>query len=551
MPILGWTRGYRRAWLRGDLLAGITVTAYLIPQVMANAELAGLPAVVGLWAALGALLGYVLVGTSRLLSMGPESTAALMTATTIAGVSAADRPETAMALALLAAVFCVIGWAARLAALAELLSKPILVGYMAGIAVVMITSQLDELLGFTIHGDGFLPEVRYAVTHLGQTHAPTLILGGSVLAGLLIASRLWPKAPVALFGMLAATAVSSALDLSDHGVATVGHIAAGLPDVRRPDLAPHQWLDLVGPALGIAFVTFTDTILTGRAFVVEGEGRPDAKRELLGLGAANLGAGLLQGLPVSSSGSRTAIAQAVGGKSQLTGGITLVATAVAVLTIRPVLEAFPTAALGAVVVYAAVRLVDLPEMIRFWRFRHSELVLALATAVAVLGVGVLYGIVVAIGLSVLDLLRRVARPHDAVLGNVPGLAGMHDVADYPAAQPVPGLVIYRYDSPLFFANAEDFRSRALGALADYPDTRWFVLNTEAISGIDVTAADLLEEVRAEMAARGVVFALARLKQDLRDALAPTGILDRIGHDRIFLTLPTAVLAFESWHASQP
>lgn len=545
MPILGWTRGYRRAWLRGDLLAGITVTAYLIPQVMANAELAGLPAVVGLWAALGALLGYVLVGTSRLLSMGPESTAALMTATTIAGVSVADRPDTAMALALLTALFCVIGWAARLAALAELLSKPILVGYMAGIAVVMITSQLDELLGFTIHGDGFLPEVRYAVTHLGQTHAPTLILGGSVLAGLLVASRLWPRAPVALVGMLAATAVSSALDLPDHGVATVGHIAAGLPGVRLPDLAPHQWLDLVGPALGIAFVTFTDTILTGRAFVAEEQGRPDAKRELLGLGAANLGAGLLQGLPVSSSGSRTAIAQAVGGKSQLTGGITLVATAVAVLTIRPVLEAFPTAALGAVVVYAAVRLVDVPEMIRFWRFRHSELALALATTVAVLAVGVLYGIVVAIGLSVLDLLRRVARPHDAVLGHVPGLAGMHDVADYPAAEPVPGLVVYRYDSPLFFANAEDFRSRALGALADYPGTRWFVLNTEAISGIDVTAADLLEEVRAEITARGVVFALARLKQDLRDALAPTGILDRIGPDRIFLTLPTAVRAFES------
>lgn len=545
MPILGWTRGYRRAWLRGDLLAGITVTAYLIPQVMANAELAGLPAVVGLWAALGALLGYVLVGTSRLLSMGPESTAALMTATTIAGVSVADRPDTAMALALLTALFCVIGWAARLAALAELLSKPILVGYMAGIAVVMITSQLDELLGFTIHGDGFLPEVRYAVTHLGQTHAPTLILGGSVLAGLLVASRLWPRAPVALVGMLAATAVSSALDLPDHGVATVGHIAAGLPGVRLPDLAPHQWLDLVGPALGIAFVTFTDTILTGRAFVTEEQGRPDAKRELLGLGAANLGAGLLQGLPVSSSGSRTAIAQAVGGKSQLTGGITLVATAVAVLTIRPVLEAFPTAALGAVVVYAAVRLVDVPEMIRFWRFRHSELALALATTVAVLAVGVLYGIVVAIGLSVLDLLRRVARPHDAVLGHVPGLAGMHDVADYPAAEPVPGLVVYRYDSPLFFANAEDFRSRALGALADYPGTRWFVLNTEAISGIDVTAADLLEEVRAEITARGVVFALARLKQDLRDALAPTGILDRIGPDRIFLTLPTAVRAFES------
>ncbi|MCA1983828.1 SulP family inorganic anion transporter [Nocardioides nematodiphilus] len=544
MPILAWTRRYQRSWLCGDVLAGLTVAAYLIPQVMANAELARLPAQVGLWAALGALFGYALIGGSRLLSMGPESTASLMTATTLGSVAAHDRPGTAIALGLLVALFCVLGWALRLAAVAELLSKPILVGYMAGIAGVMVVSQLDDLLGFPIHADGFVREFWYAMRHMGETHAPTAMLSLSLVAALLITSWLWPKAPVALAGMLAATAVSAALHLPDHGVETVGHIARGLPDLHLPALAAGEWWSLTGPALAIAFVTFTDTILTARAFA--DDDRPDAKQELLALGASNLGAAVMQGFPVSSSGSRTAIAHAVGGRSQLTGVVTLVATAAAVFFARPVLEAFPTAALAAVVVYAAVRLVDVPEMVRFWRFRHSEFVLVIATTISVLTIGVLEGILVAIGLSVLDLLRRVARPHHAVLGLVPGLAGMHDVDDYDDAEPIPGLIVFRYDSPLFFANAEDFRSRTHAALDDYPDAEWMVINMEAISRIDVTAADILEEVRLDLAEHGVEMGLARMKDDLRRRLQPTGFLDRIGADRIFPTLPTAVDAFRAW-----
>jgi len=544
MPILEWTRGYQRGWLRGDVVAGLTVAAYLIPQVMANAELARLPAQIGLWAALGALLGYALLGGSRLLSMGPESTASLMTATTLGSVPAADRPATAIALALLVALACVLGWLLRLAAVAELLSKPILVGYMAGIAVVMVVSQLDDLLGLEVSGDGVGSQAWYVLNHLGRIHAPTASLGLAMVVVLLVASRLWPKAPVALAGMLGATAVSAGLDLPAHGVETVGHIAHGLPAFHLPALDAGRWWSLAGPALAIAFVTFTDTILTARAFA--DEDRPDAKEELLALGGANLGAGLMQGFPVSSSGSRTAIAHAVGGRSQLTGVVTLVATGAAVLFARPVLQAFPTAALGAVVVYAAVKLVDVGELVRFWRFRHSELVLAVATTAGVLTVGVLEGILVAIGLSVLDLLRRVARPHDAVLGIVPGLAGMHDVADYADAEPVPGLIVYRYDSPLFFANAEHFRTRTHAAVHAYPDAEWMVINLEAISRIDITAADVLEDVRRELAEHGVEMGLARMKDDLRRRLEPTGLLARVGEDRIFPTLPTAVAAFRAW-----
>jgi sulfate permease, SulP family len=354
-----------------------------------------------------------------------------------------------------------------------------------------------------------------------------------------------------LLGMLGATAAAWLLDLSDKGVRLVGEIPAGVPVPGIPDLSTSELTAMLAPALGIAFVGYTDNILTGRAFASRHAETVDPQRELLALGAANLGAGLLQGFPVSSSGSRTAIGDAVGGRTQLAGLVTVACTLLALLPLRPLLSAFPVPALAAVVVYAATRLVDIPELVRFARFRRSELVLALATTLGVLVLGVLQGIVVAIALSVLDLLRRVARPHDAVEGLVPGLAGMHDIDDYPSARVIPGLLVYRYDSPLFFANAEDFLTRAMRAVGDAQEpVRWFLLNVEANVDVDVTGADALETLRAELTRRGIVFAVARLKQDLRDQLQPTGLLDRIGSDHLFATLPTAVEAYHAWERNQ-
>lgn len=547
--VLGWSRGYERGWLRGDLLAGVTITAYLVPQVMAYAELAGLPAVAGLWASVGALLAYALLGSSRQLSVGPESTTALMTAAALGSVpaAAADPGAFAAALALVVAGFCVLGWLGRLAALAELLSRPVLVGYMAGIATIMVVSQLGKLTGMTIDADGFGPELAYVAGHLGEVNVATVTLAAVTLVAMLIGSAFFPRAPIALLGMLGATAAAAVLDLSADGVRLIGEIPAGLPTPGLPGIGLDAVPSLLLPALGVAFVGFTDNILTARAFAAHHGDRVDAQQEMLALGAANLGSALLHGFPVSSSGSRSAIGDAVGGRTQLAGLVTLVCTVLAIFTLRPLLAAFPLAALGAVVVYAALRLVDVPEFIRFARFRSSELLIALVTAAGVLVVGVLAGILVAIGLSVLDLLRRVARPHDAIQGLVPGVAGMHDVDDYPDAELVPGLLVYRYDSPLFFANSEDFRARALAAVASSRvPVSWFVLNTEAIVEIDITAVDTLESLRSELADRGIVMALARIKQDLRNDLAPTGILERIGADRIFLTLPTAVEAFRAW-----
>lgn len=541
-------RGYRRTWRR-DALAGVTVTAYLIPQVMAYAELAGVPAQAGLWAAVGALTLYALLGSSPQLSVGPESTTALMTAAalaTVAGGPAGAAPFAA-ALALLVAGFCLLGWLLRLGALADLLSRPVLIGYLTGIAAIMISSQLGRLLGITEHADGVVAEVREVLTGLDQLHGPTAALSLTTLAAMLVIAALAPRAPVALIGMLGATAVSALLGLQDRGVVVVGTIPGGLPVPGLPDVGTTELSAMLAPALGIAFVGYTDNILTGRAFATRHGQDVDAQRELLALGAANLGSGLLHGFPVSSSGSRTAIADAVGGRTQLTGLVTVAATLMALLTLKPVLAAFPLGALAAVVVYAAIRLVDVSELLRFARFRRSELLLAVATVVGVLVLDVLLGIVVAIGLSVLDLLRRVARPHDAVLGTVHGVSGMHDVSDYPSAEQVPGLLVYRYDSPLFFANAENFRTRALAAVEAEPNpVRWLVLDVEANVEVDITGADALESLRAELERRGIVLALARLKQNLRAQLAPTGLLTRIGEDHIFLTLHTAVEGFHAW-----
>ncbi|HSE71654.1 MAG TPA: SulP family inorganic anion transporter [Nocardioidaceae bacterium] len=540
-------RHYQRDWLRGDLLAGVTVAAYLVPQVMAYAEIAGLPAVVGLWAAIGPLAVYAALGSSRQLSVGPESTTALMTAAAIAVIGAGDPDRyaaLAAALALVVGAICLLGWVGRLGFVADLLSRPVLVGYLAGIAVLMVVSQLEKVTGVPVEGESTLEEVGYLLTHLSEVHAPTLAVSLSVLLGLLVARRFAPRWPSPLLAMLLAAAVVAGFDLADQGVAVVGAIPAGLPAPRLPDVTGTDVLAMALPALGVAVVAYSDNVLTGRAFAFRRHEQVDANQEFLALGAANLAAGVLQGFPISSSGSRTVIGDSLGSRTQLYSLVTLASVVLTVLLAGPVLEAFPLAALGGIVVYAAIRLVDVTEIRRLAAFRRSEVLLAAATTVAVVAIGVLEGIAVAIGLSILDLLRRVARPHDGILGYVPGVPGMHDVDDYPDAHLVPGLVVYRYDSPLFFANADDFRRRAMDAVdaADTP-VEWFLLNAEANTEVDLTGVDALEEVRRTLAERGIVFAMARVKQDLRDSLAAAGFLDKVGEERVFMTLPTAVDAY--------
>ena len=554
VPGLSRLRRYERAWLRPDVLAGTAVAAYLIPQVMAYAEVAGLPPVVGLWAIGAALIAYAVFGSSRQLSVGPESTTALMTAVVVAPLAAGDPSRYAVlasALVLVVGGLCLVARVARLGFLADLLSKPVLVGYMAGIAVLMIVSQLEKVTGVPVTGYSVVAEVASFAGGLAEVHPATTLLSLGVLVLLLVVQRRFRRAPAPLIGMVVASAAVAALSLADHGVLLVGDIPGRLPAVALPGVGLADLADLLGPALGVMIVGYVDNVLTARAFATRNGYRIDANQELLALGMSNLAVGVTQGFPVSSSGSRTVIGDALGSRSQLHSLVALTSLVLALVFLRPALEAFPTAALGAIVVYAALRLIDLGELRRFAAFRRSELLLALATLASVLVLGVLAGVLVAVGLSIAELLRRVARPHDGILGFVPGTAGMHDVDDYPEARLVPGLVVYRYDSPLFFANAEDFRSRALAAVEGVPTpTEWFVLNAESNVEVDLTALDALEDLRAELSRRGVVFAMARVKQDLLVALQAAGLVDRIGADRMYPTLPTAVQAYLDWYSAR-
>jgi high affinity sulfate transporter 1 len=554
LPAVGWVGEYERSWFRGDLIAGVTVAAYLIPQVMAYAAVAGLPAVVGLWAMLASIVVYAVLGSSRLLSVGPESTTALLTAAVLAPLAAGDPARyaaLAAALALTVGGLLLLARLARLGFVADLLSRPVLVGYLAGVGVLMAVSQLEKLTGVPVDGETVVAQGRSFAANLDRLDGPTLLLSGATLAFLLIASRFYPHAPVPLVGIVLATLAVAVLDLTDRGIQVVGPVSAGLPSVRVPDVSAADLTALLLPAVGVMIVGYTDNVLTARAFAGRGRSTVDANQELLALGTANIAAGFVQAFPVSSSGSRTAIAAALGGRTQLYSIVALVTVVGTLLFGRPLLAAFPLPALGAIVVYAATRLVDVGEFRRFARFRRSELVLALAATAGVLAFDILYGVLLAVALSILDLLRRVARPHDGILGYAPGVAGMHDVDDYPDARTVPGLVVYRYDAPLCFANAEDFIRRALGSVQDADDhVEWFVLNAEANVEVDITAVDALETVRAELTGQGVVFAMARVKQDLRIELTAAGLVERIGEDRIFPTLPTAVEAYAGWYTER-
>ncbi|WP_425004029.1 SulP family inorganic anion transporter [Mycolicibacterium sp. S3B2] len=555
VPGLANFRGYPRTAVRGDVLGGLTVSAYLVPQALAYATLAGLAPVAGLWAALPPLVIYAFLGSSRQLSIGPESTTALMTAAVLVPVVGSADPGRyaahAATLALLVGVICVVAGLLRLGFLANLLSRPVLVGYLAGIAAMMVASQLGRLTGVTVSGDSVIEQVRTFVTVVPELHWPTVALSAAVLAVIFALDSRAPRLPGPLIGILAATAAVALFAGSRNGgdvVDVVGAIPAGLPVPDWPALSGEMLRDLVVPALGIAVVAFSDNVLTARAFASRRGEDIDPHAELRALGVCNLVAGMFRGFPISSSGSRTALADAAGARTQVYSLVVLGVLATALVFGGGVMAAIPSAALGALVVFAATKLVDVAEFGRLARFRRSELVIALATTAAVVVFGVLNGVLVAIGLSVADLLRRLAHAHDSVQGLVPGLPGMHDVDDYPAATVVPGLLVYRYDAPLFFANAADFRRRALAAIEDSPrPVRWFLLNAESNVEVDLTALDALEQLRTECERRGIVFAMARVKQDLRDALAAAGLLDRIGPDLIFMTLPTAVEAYRQAH----
>lgn len=542
-------RNYQRGWIKGDVIAGITVAAYLIPQVMAFASIVGLPAVVGLWAVLGPMAIYFVLGTSRKMSIGPESTTVLMTAAGISAlVGAAGGPEhmaeVAALLAIAVGAVCLIGYVGRLGFLTRLLSRPVLVGYLLGIALLMFISQLSEVTKVETSGEQSWQEVASFFQNIHNAHIPTVLMALAVFVLLFLARWIAPKFPAPLLVLLVAAGAVAVFGLDRYDLEVIGEIPRGLPELRLPDFSTVDIWALMPYAVGIAIVGFSDNILTAQAFAAEKDEPIDANQELLALGAANIANGLFQGFPVSTSGSRTVLGNTAGAKTQVHSLVVIAIVVMVLLFAGPVLESFPEAALGALVMYAAVQLIDIEELRRIARFRKSELIITAATALALTLFGVLVGIGFAIALSILDLIRRITSPYADVLGYAPGVAGMHSLDDYPDSQPVEGLVVFRYDSPIFFANADDFSARAKQAIDRSPHPiRWFLLNAEANTEMDLTAVDALEKLRVDLESQGIRFAMARVKQNLSRSLAPTGFIKSVGKQYVFTTLPTAVRAY--------
>jgi SulP family sulfate permease len=543
-------RGYQRSWFRADALAGVAVTAYLVPQCLAYSGLAGAPPATGLWVAVIAMILYAFLGTSRQLSVGPESAVAIMVAAAVAPLAAGDPARylaLSTGLAIMVGILCIGAWALRLGFLADLLSRPILIGYMAGVALIMIGSQLGTITGVALAGQTTPDKVAELVGRLGEIRPVTLALGVIVVVFLVVLHRLKPLAPGTLLAVLGAAAAVLVFGLEGQDVTLVGAVPGGLPLPALPGLQLGDITALAGSAAAITFVSYTDVALTGRAFAARTGEEIDANREFLALGVANVAAGLTGGFALSASGSRTAIIDAMRARTQVAGLVAAAAVLVVVLVTPGLIALIPRAALAGVVIYAALRLIHVSEFRRMARFRSTEIGLAVTAVVGVLAFDVLGGILVAVGLSVADLFVRVARPPAATLGRVPGLAGLHDIDDYPDAEQVPGLLVFRYDAPLCFANAQDFRSRVLAAVDAQPEpVSWLLLNAEAIVELDTTAVDAMRQLVVDLGKRRVLFTMARVKQVLRRQLVRGELMDIIDEERIYPTLPVAVEAFESW-----
>jgi high affinity sulfate transporter 1 len=500
------------------------------------------------------LVLYAFLGTSRVLSVGPESASALLVGSAVATLtrtSGLDAPTAAAALAIAVGVLSFLAWLARLGFLADLLSRPVLVGYLAGVAVTMVISQIPNLTAIPSPHTGTLDRLADIFDGVTSFELAPFLVGLATLVALFALQR-FRRVPGPLIVVLGATAITSALNLESRGVATVGNVASGLPSLAFPSVPIHLWPEVLVAAAGVTVVAFSANVLTARAFARQRDERIDADQELLALAGANAAAGLAGGFPVSSSDSRAALANAAGASTQLVSLFAAASVVIVLVAAAPVLEKFPLAALAGLVVYAAIRLVNVAEIRRVVAFRQSEALLMTAAFVGVIVFDLLIGIGIAVALSIGDLLRRVARAHDAVQGSVPQLAGLHDVDDYPDATTIPGLIVYRYDAPLFFANAENFRARVLSAVtAETTPVEWVVLNMEANVEIDLTATDMLENLRTQLTERGIVLALARVKQDLLVYLERTGFVTKIGADHVFPTLPTALDGFRSRDRQTP
>jgi high affinity sulfate transporter 1 len=544
----GWRilRAYEASWLRHDVVAGLVLTTMLVPVGLAYAVASGVPGINGLYATIVPLLAYALFGPSRILVLGPDSSLAAVILAVVLPLSGGD-PGRAVTLAAMMAVvsgaLCILAGVARLGFVTELLSKPIRYGYMNGIALTVLISQLPKLFGFSAGGDGPLRKLWAFVQAVlaGKTNGTALLIGAGTLAVILLLKRS-KRVPGILIAVVGATVVVGAFDLAARaGVSVLGSLPRGLPRFALPWIG---WDDLVPVLIGggaVALVSFADTSVLSRTYAARGGAFVDPNQEMVGLGAANLAAGFFQGFPVSSSASRTPVAEAAGARTQMTGVVGALTVALLLLAAPDLLRNLPGAALAAVVIASALGLIEIADLRRIYRIQRWECWLSIVCFAGVAVLGAIPGIGLAIVIAVIEFLWDGWRPHSAVLGRVDGIKGYHDITRYPGARLVPGLTLFRWDAPLFFANAELFCERALDAVAASPTpVRWLVVAAEPVTSVDVTAADMLADLDKTLRTAGIAICFAEMKDPVKDKMKRFGLFARLGEETFFPTVGAAV-----------
>lgn len=553
LPGLDTLRRYEASWLRHDIFAGLVLATMLVPMGIAYAEASGLPGIYGLYATITPLLAYASFGPSRILVLGPDSALAAIILGVVVPLSGGDPLRAATLAAMMAIVsgtVCIVAGIAHLGFVTELLSKPIRYGYMNGIALTVLISQLPKLFGFSIEGEGPLRNlwaIGGAILE-GKTNWVAFGIGLGTLAAILLLERN-KRLPGILIAVVGATAVVGALDLgARYGVKVLGPLPQGLPGFAVPLIGYADLVPVLVGGCAIALVSFADTSVLSRAYAARLGTRVDPNQEMVGLGAANLATGFFQGFPISSSGSRTPVAEAAGARTQLTSIVGALAITFLLLVAPNLLQHLPTAALAAVVIAAAIGLIEVTDVKRIYRIQQWEFWLSMICFVGVAVLGVIPGIGLAIAVAIAEFLWDGWRPHSAVLGRVHGVKGYHDITRYPDARQIPGLVLFRWDAPLFFANAEFFSERVRAAMAKSPTpVRWLVVAAEPVTSVDVTAGDTLAELDEALHAKGIELCFAELKDPVKDKLKKFGLLAQLGEDNFFPTIGAAVSCYLEIH----
>ena len=553
LPGLEILRRYEAAWLPRDIFAGFVLATMLVPVGIAYAAASGLPGIYGLYATIVPLLIYALFGPSRILVLGPDSALVAVILGVVAPLSGGD-PLRAVTLAGMMAIVsgtvCILAGIARLGFVTELLSKPIRYGYMNGIALTVLVGQLPKLFGFSIENEGPLRSLWAVASAIleGRTSWVAFAVGlGTLMIILLLKNHKW--LPGILIAVVAATAVVGALDLARYGVKVLGPLPQGLPGFAVPLIGYSDILPVLIGGSAIALVSFADTSVLSRSYAARLGTTVDPNQEMVGLGAANLATGFFQGFPISSSSSRTPVAEAAGACTQLTSVVGAAVIALLLLVAPNLLRHLPTAALAAVVIASAIGLFEITDLKRIYRIQQWEFWLSIVCFIGVAVLGVIPGIGLALVIAILEFLWDGWRPHSAVLGRADGVKGYHDITRYPDARLIPGLVLFRWDAPLFFANAEFFKERALDAVAKSPTpVRWLVVAAEPVTSVDVTAADFIAELDETLHAKGIELCFAELKDPVKDKLKRFGLFTQLGESCFFPTIGAAVSSFLKTHS---